>query len=80
MTKKDIVIFLNIFLLAIQSLIGKEKVDDFRDEVYRILSESRDYSEFWSNFCRFRLSANNSSLFRNFAEYLSKVEKVLDFK
>lgn len=78
MTKKDILIFLHIYLLAIKDVVSKSEVEDFRSEIYRLLIISHDYPDFWQYVSEFKLCGCNYKMFRGFTDYMSRIEKVLD--
>lgn len=78
MTKKDILIFLHLFLLAVKDVASKKEVEDFRSEIYRLLIISRDYSDFWQYVSEFKLCGCNYKMFRGFTDYMSRIDKILD--
>ena len=78
MTKKDILIFLHLYLLAIKDVVSKFEVEDFRSEIYRLLIISHDYSDFWTYVSEMKLFGNNYNIYRGFTDYMARVEKVLD--
>lgn len=78
MTKKDILIFLHLYLLAVKDVVSNIEVDDFRSEIYRLLIISHDYSDFWQYVSECKLCGSNYRIYRGFTDYMARIEKVLD--
>lgn len=78
MTKKDMLIFLHLYLLAVKDVVSKSEVEDFRSDIYRLLIISRDFPDFWQYVTEYKLCAVNYRMFRGFTDYMARIEKVLD--
>lgn len=75
MSKKDVLIFLHIYLLSVRDLCDKCNIKFFREDMYSLLSN-------YSTFVDFKLFVktyyNHIPLYKNFIEYLERINKVLD--
>lgn len=78
MTKKDILIFLHLYLLAVKGVVSKSEIEDFRSEIYRLLIICNDYSDFRQYLSELKLYVCHYSIFRGFSDYMSRIANVLD--
>lgn len=78
MTKKDVLIFLHIYLLALRGIVKKKDLQLFKEDVINILSDSLGFSDFIDNFTRFRLSHDSLKLGYHFNEFLRRSQIAID--
>lgn len=78
MTKKDILIFLNIFITNMKGIFKHKILKIFSEEICNMLSESHGTSEFFVRFNQYRLACSERELYQGFFNYLQRINKVLD--
>lgn len=78
MSKKDVLIFLNIYLLGLRGIVKKKDLQYFRDDVVNILSDSLGFSDFIASFTQFRLSHDPLKLGFHFDDFLRRSKIAID--
>lgn len=78
MTKKDVLIFLNIYLLGLRGIVKKKDLQLFSEDVINILSDSLGFLDFCHNFTSFRLSHDPIKLGYYFENFLLKSNHAID--
>lgn len=78
MTKKDVLIFLNIYLLGLRGIVKKKDLQLFSEDVINILSDSLGFSDFIAKFTCFRLSHDPIKLGFYFNDFLRRSQKAID--